>query len=260
MAEEHLNYFFRNRDSIYVEVIEKNGGLPVDTIEAMQDPEKRTIIERVVNSKLSASDLNALLDAAEELDSIDKLLNQAKELQEEQRNFNYLLRLGSTVEEQVKKALEGIGVEMSVQHQGMGAFDFVVRNPSNGREFFLELKSFEHQSQRPLRFAPSQAEKAQKNEPNYAICLLRRPDDNNSLSEEYVHKNLFFKKQIGTYFSDGYGDYLKLQSIKNSSKESRLHVVLLGDERIEVDLKPIIDQSLGFADLTAVMLTYLRGE
>jgi len=249
LAIKYLDSIKKNSSELFFKLTLRDSGLSIDDIKLLNDEDSRQLLKSINNSSINKSDLNELLKVVNDIGSVSKLLEQAKEIREEQENMRFLLAIGEKVENAMRLALEE-SMKVKIHHDGRGAFDFEVTNASNGKSYFIELKSYRNYSSDSFRLAPSQAIRAAKNETNYALALLERPDNIDDVTTDYIKENLKFRKEVGYELQQGLEDYLSYREIaKREGTVSKLHLVLLEKERIEVERSIILSKSDGFSDL-----------
>lgn len=248
-AERYLQQMKSNSSELFYKLTLRDSNLGIDDIKLLSDKESIDLLKTISNTKVSKDELKRLIDLVDEIGSTDKLLEQAQRIKEEQENMNFLLQIGTQVEYAVKKALENENLAFKIDHQGYGSYDISVMNHNTGKQYFLELKSYLSGSNYPFRLSPSQADRASANPKNYALCMLERPY-NNQIDDLYVKSKLVYRKQIGSLLAQGINDFQSYNQIRNRNlNTSRLHLVLLEQERIEVPKDLIICGALNFNSL-----------
>jgi hypothetical protein len=200
---------------IFFKLTIRDSKLDIDDIKLLSDTDNRELLRTINDSSVSKKDIQELLSVVSDIGSTNELLRQAKKIKEEKDNFEFLLQIGTKVEDVVKEALDRSNLDMNTLHKGNGAFDIEIVNPINGKSYLLELKSYKESSPFPFRLAPSQAKRASLNEENYSIGILPRPENDSNINEYYVSNNLRFKKKFGHLLVQGLSDYNVLTEIKN---------------------------------------------
>lgn len=244
LAELYLSTFVSESKSLLFKLTVGNSNIGISAIKMLQDEDSVNLLSKIQDSSVSTKDLAELIDIVTELGSTGLLMQRAEDLREEKRNREFLYQVGEKVEEAIKQTL----IEFEVEKISIGAFDLKI---SNGvKSYFLEVKSFKNTSSYPFLFAPSQANKAMLNEPNYAICTIERPLlEINEISIEYVKQHLLFAKNLSLEFAKGVEDYSKYQEIRSNHSISKLKIDVLGEVRVEVDKNAIINKSKDFDNL-----------
>lgn len=244
LAELYLSTFIGESKSLLFKLTVGNSNIGISAIKMLQDEDSVNLLSKIQQSSVSTKDLTELIDIVNELGSTDLLKQRAEDLREEKRNREFLYKVGEKVEEAIKNTL----TEFNVEKISVGAFDLKISNDE--KSYFLEVKSFKHNSSYPFLFAPSQASRAMLNEPNYAVCTIERPlMEVNEISVEYVKNNLLFAKNLSLEFSKGVQDFSKYKEIKSNHSISKLKIDVLGEVRVEVDKNAIINKSKNFDNL-----------
>jgi hypothetical protein len=244
LADLYLSTFINESKSLYFKLFIDNSNIDISAIELLQDEDSVNLLVKIQESGVSTKDIEELIDIVTELGSTELLKQRAEDLREEKRNREFLYQVGEKVEEAIKNTL----TEFNVEKISIGAFDLKISN--DDKSYFLEVKSFKNKSNYPFLFAPSQANKAMLNEPNYAICTIERPLlEVNEISVEYVTQNLLFAKNLSLEFSKGVEDFSKYKEIRSNHSISKLKIDVLGEVRVEVDKNAIINKSKDFDNL-----------
>ncbi|WP_340158839.1 hypothetical protein [uncultured Maribacter sp.] len=244
LAELYLNTFIGESKSLLFKLTVGNSNVGISAIKMLQDEDSVNLLSKIQQSSVSTEDLTELIDIVTELGSTELLKERAEDLREEKRNREFLYKVGEKVEEAIKNTL----TEFKVEKISVGAFDLKISN--EGKSYFLEVKSFKHNSSYPFLFAPSQANRAMLNEPNYAVCTIERPQmEVNEISVEYVKNNLLFAKNLSFEFSKGVEDFSKYKEIRSNHSISKLKIDVLGEVRVEVEKNAIINKSKDFDNL-----------
>ncbi len=241
LAESYLSTFIRESKNLLFKLTIDNSNIGISAIKMLQDEKSVNLLSKIHKSEVPTEDLEEIIDMINELGSTALLKRRAKQLLDEKQNREFLYKVGEMVEEAIRQALSGF----AVQKISIGSFDLVI---SNGvKKYYLEIKSFGFGSTFPFLFAPSQAQRALLNEPNYAICTIERPlQESNLLSVSYIRSHLKFAKQLSTEFRAGMNDYDTFNRIRGNTNTSKLKFDLLGDLRIEVDRNAILLKSHDF--------------
>jgi hypothetical protein len=131
----------------------------------------------------------------------ERLLSIAESELEKRYDFEFKKRIGDNVERVFKQAFVEMdsGLEISKRE---GRYDFLITNPKNNKEYYLELKSISS-SLRYVKMAQSQAEFSSENNDKYALCVIRRPNNWNALDDsetptDYIKERLKSLTSIGT--------------------------------------------------------------
>lgn len=249
-AEKYLKSFKEKSNELFYKLTMRNSNLTVDEIKMLADPESKSLLKQISNSNLSKKEIQDLIARAELLGSTSSLLKYADDLLAEKQNMDWLLRVGSEIEKAFLQALENESLNGELKHTGSGSFDFKITNDQTGKSFFIELKSYANGSTKPLRFAPSQAERAINSKDDFAICLIERPNDQ-IISTEYIKVHTKSIINSSPLFTTGFNDFKTYCDIMERSGvyDSRLRLVLLEKERIEVSQESLLRSSIDFQSI-----------
>jgi len=253
-AEKYLKSFKDNSNELFFKLTMRDSNFSVDDIKMLSDPESKALLHKIHNSSLSKKDIENLISRAEMLGSVSALLDYADDLVREKQSMEWLLKVGTEVEKAFLDALTNESLKGDLNHIGSGSFDFSILNPTNGKTFYIELKSFSNGSQRPFRFAPSQAKKAINSNGDFAICLIERPDQG-IISTNYIKENTKSIVDSSGLLKTGFEDYLTYKGIvdRNDGYDSKLRLVLLEKERIEVPKQTLFSNSIDFNSIIEII-------
>src|SRR5690606_3890590 len=121
-------------------------------------------------------------------------------------DFKFKLEIGERVEKVFNEALLNSGITSNctkVQHDGIGSHDFEITNSSNGKKFYIELKSYGKSSGNILHLAPSQAKFGSLHPDNYCLASIERPSSIEAVTEEYIKSKLVVRTNVGPLVSKG---------------------------------------------------------
>lgn len=246
LAESYLTNFSDKSRNLFFQLTVSNSDLGINAIKMLQDEKSMKLLSKIQNSDIPQAEIENLLDSIIEAGSFHQIQAKADELLEDQRNFEFLRKVGEKVEVAIKNALQGFNVEKVSK----GSYDLCIGNGS--KQYYLEIKSYANGSDNPFLFAPSQAERAVKDEPNYAICTIERPESNTEeISEQYVIEHLNFGKQLQHIFDSGVKDLRLFDDIRNRKGASRVQFQILGNVRVEILKNKLIEVSSDFDQLIA---------
>jgi len=196
-----------------------------------------------------------LVKIAEELDSLGKdgmsaILQHAKDLLEEEQNFHYLKETGENIEELFKESLEEEGIEIGVNHLGVGAHDFeLYKLDEPDDKVFVEIKSFKHGTRYPFKFASSQVKKSIDAEEDFFVCMLERPDDNEPATVDYLRENLKYKSNVKDIMENAQEDISAFEKISAKQSDVKLVLNLRDKPRVHVDFSLMNRGSESFENL-----------
>jgi hypothetical protein len=190
-----------------------------------------------------------IVSIASEIGDMEGIVNHAKELLSDKQHFDYLQAIGEKFELAFKEALLQEQINAKIVYKGWGSHDYEIQNTSNGKMFFVELKSFSPGSVEPFKLALSQAEKAIKNPNEYSLCALERPKENGIITTDFIKKNLKYKKNIYSLLSNAIQESESFDRIIKSKNDVRLHINLREDVRVSISQNLIMNDAVSFQDL-----------
>lgn len=157
--------------------------------------EAESILELVkLNSSFTDSEMNKLSEIIDVIGT-SSLLRIAEQAMEKEMDFQFKKKIGDKVESVFKEAFEIAASGLTI-HKTEGKCDFYISNPDNDKKYYLELKSI-GTSWKYIRMAQSQAEFSSENAENYALCVIRRPGNDQLISVDFIANNLKNLPQIG---------------------------------------------------------------
>lgn len=180
---------------------------------------------------------------------MNNILEHAWELQEVKRNFDYLLKIGTTVEAAVKIALEAQGLKAKVIPQGIGSHDFEIQNEENGKSFFIELKSHAYGSSSPIKMAISQANKSMQNGDSFALCILKRPEAELAIHVDYIRANLRYWSKVKDILTPTLSEYNQLREMMEREGTVKLYIPLRESVKVSLEHTVLGQYILGFDEL-----------
>jgi hypothetical protein len=249
-GERFLKSFKEKSNELFYKLTMRNSNLTVDDIKMLADPDNKELLRQISNSTISKKEIMDLISMAEMLGSASQLLQYADDLVSEKQDMDWLLKVGSEVELAFMKALKNESLRGELIHTGSGSFDFKITNNKNGKVFYIELKSFAYGSLKPLRFAPSQADRAINSKGDFAICLIERPQTN-AITIDYIKGNTKAIIKGFNIFISGYNDFLMYKKIigREENFDSKLRLILLEKERIEIQKSKLLKQADSFHEM-----------
>ncbi len=192
-------------------------------------------------------DLSALSKVFDEVpNGREKLLEYASDLRDDEIQFQFKKEIGEKVEEIFLEALCNSKIVARIIHQGWGSHDFEIVNQSNGKSYFIELKSHAAESSDPFRLAVSQAKKAIEHSDFFSLVTIERPLGSEYLTLDYIRKNTQSNAQIIELVSAALDEYDQLQRI---ARNRLLHITFRDAIRINIDKNQIIKNSTDFEGL-----------
>lgn len=190
--------------------------------------------EQIMQIMLKPDRIPELAELAE-LDSgdLNQVMVHARQLERESASFRSLQRIGAAMEKLFTQSLLDAGITYEIKFHGIGAWDFEITNPSNGRSFYIELKSWRiNDDPHPIRLAFSQALQAGAGDRPYVLCVVGRSDDVDNTTPEDVRANLVYLKDLAPHFEQAADDIRILRELQRFSAEIRLDVPGISESKI----------------------------
>jgi hypothetical protein len=241
-ASRHLAGFLPHKDALFFELVAK-GNIGSNVIRMLGSDVGVSILKRIAESGMDADEVDKLLELGGELGSLSEIIERAKELVEEQRDFEYKKQVGAATEKAFMDALKAAGIDAEVRYKGTGSHDVEVIGRKTGKMFKVEIKSVSAVSSDPLKLAASQAS-ALINDPNRrALCVLERTVDPELVTPDHIRESLKYKVSIGSLLQKGLTAH---ESLREALNDPMLDVQLLGEPRIRLDRAKFMSGASGF--------------
>lgn len=189
-----LSHFLQRKNDLWVKF-----SMTDELLSLIKDKESLETLEIINASGLSKEDIKELADLYPNgLPS--NVMEYAKEVARKEKEFNFLLQIGTEVERAFVKALEKYKVEKNITHIGSGSYDIRVYNPENKKSFYIELKSCKYGNNDPINIAVSQVKRAVRELPNknFAIVIIERPSSG-KINDNYIESNTKYLKNPGKH-------------------------------------------------------------
>ncbi len=273
LAQLYLKQFTESRGSLFFTLtIQSNPERSADVMRLMRNPE---MISDLAALSESGADLGKLRELAE-LPNIDavlrlaelvptdavmaRVLEYANDLRREHSRFKHLQRIGAMIEEAFRQALleSGIAAEFEhdeqqaaeVKYRGIGSYDFAVVNPTNGKSFYIELKSYKvSENPHPIRLAFSQARRAATSTEPFALCVVRRHQAASEVTPEHVRENLTYVKDLAGSFASVVKDIDRLEAVRRQGQQVWVELNEVDKIKVLVSHKFIEDHGHPFESL-----------
>lgn len=242
-AKRFMPSFMQIKDKLSFDLIIRPN-LSSGVIGLLGDKRYGAVLQTIQQSGMDIEKVKELLDVTGALGSLDEIITKAKEMLEEEQDFEYKKELGERMEQLLKEALDSEGFQTHVQ--GIGDYDISVSNPSNGKAFYIELKSVARGSTDALKLAPSQAMAWRTDDANRALCLIERGASSSSVSIDYVKQNLLTRNALAKDLVAGIDAYSKFLEVKNGQE---LDIQLLGDVRVRLNRTAYLKNAGGYEQL-----------
>lgn len=187
------------------------------------------VLQSIHGHGMNIDQVKELLDVTGTLGSLDKIIDKAKEMLEDMQDFEYKKELGERMEQLLKEALDSEGFLTTLQ--GVGDYDISVTNPTNGKTFYIELKSTAQGSTDALKLAPSQAREWRTDVMDRALCLIERSKSFGPVTIEYVKEHLRSRTGLAHDLAKGNDAYAKFEAVQEGQE---LEIQLLGAVRVKL--------------------------
>lgn len=193
---KYLSHFMQRKNDLWVKF-----SMTDELLSLIKDKEALETLEIIRASGISKEDIKQLADLFPN-GLPNNVMSYAKEEARKKKEFNNLLEVGSKVENAFIELLKDYEVEKDVVHAGGGAYDIRITNPTNGKSFYIEVKSCRYNNTDPINIAISQAKRAVKevSNENFAIVVVERPEDNN-VDPDYIKLYAKYLKNPGQYLT-----------------------------------------------------------
>jgi hypothetical protein len=229
------NTFFK-ADELWVKFSMTN-----EIMNLLSDEKSLEFLQELSESNISLEKFRELMNIAKELDNLGlngmtEILDHAKERLEIEKDFQYLKATGENIEEVFKEALKSEGVEIGINHIGIGSHDFELYNLLDAtKKVFVEIKSYKQGSRNPFKFASSQIKKSVNSPNRFFVCMLERPTDNYPASVKYLKENLNYRTDINSMVSAVLMDIAAFEKIENNSEDVKLVLPLRDKPRVHIN-------------------------
>ena len=130
---------------------------------------------KISSSGISSSDLSTIADLANEIGAA-KLIHLGEIEREKKRDFEFKKSIGENVERVFRDSFVEEELPYEIQYHGIGAYDYIVKNLENEREYYIEIKSIAGRDT-PLKMAKSQGVFASEHIETYSLLVLIRPSN-----------------------------------------------------------------------------------
>ncbi|UAJ14350.1 sacsin N-terminal ATP-binding-like domain-containing protein [Aquirufa lenticrescens] len=264
--KELFKWFSQKKPQLFLETIPDYDR---DKVLSIAQSGKLNSLSKLAESNISKEELNMItanvegvVHLASILENIpgglNILIQYAEQLQKDDEDFKFKLEIGEKVEHVLKEALINSGLNTDctkIDHNGIGSHDFEIRNLINGKQFYIELKSYSKLSIGPLHVAPSQAKFAYSRPLNYCLAAIERPLFIEDVTEDYIKINLKAKTNITEILSKGLADFEKYNQITN---DNNLYLNLREAIRLNISKNELNTNGMTFVQLIEKIKTHLQ--
>ncbi len=165
-----------------------------------------------------------------------------EEKKEEKRDFKFKKQIGNSFEDLFKEYIGRQNLDFELKKMEAPA-DFKIVNKD--KSFYVELKSYSSNSlDKKIRMSFKQAKGAKDFKENYALCILKRPenwsvDSKTNFGYEYMIENVKTVLNIGERIDEG---FTKSLEFKTSLLDSDIHGVGIEfkDNDFKITLQPAV--------------------
>lgn len=271
LAKQYLGQFFNESGRLFYILTIEQSDKSREVMRLMRNPERISDLAAIADSGADVAKLRQLA----ELTSSDSILNQvlrfAQQLEADVASFAFLQSIGAQMEEAFLDALKDAGVIASIErgdgttatvaqidYQGIGSYDFVVRS-SNGKAFYIELKSHKKDNPHPIRLAQSQTKRAAAGTEPFALCVIGREGNPADVDTAYVREHLRYVTDLQTSMAPVAAHIGQLEAMElHHSPDVWLDVTPLHGTKVFVTLDFINARAKSFELLIQDITTALR--
>lgn len=249
LTPRYLSGFQEISNRIFFILTIENSSIGSDVIKMLKNKDNLEVLASISDANIDIAIIKELINISGKIGGMEDILEHARELLQDKLHFEYMQQIGENVELVFKEALLQEGINADIIHQGWGSHDFEVRNPSNNKSMFIELKSFASGSTEPFKLAISQARKAIDMPEKFALCVLERPTQTELVVPDFIRSELKYRKDISTALETAVNDNSDFERIRNNQDNVRLYINLREDVRVSVGHNFVISNCNKFSDL-----------
>jgi len=253
VTKKYFPEFEEFADRAFYNLVLENNPQRRNIIDLLKDRDKIEAVTRLTNTDADLNKLSEIATISHKLGDMDKILDHAKELLEEKKDFEFKKKIGEIVEEVFLETLKEEGIEANVRYQGYGAYDFVFSSNENDEKFYVELKSHASNTNRPIKMAISQAKFAVQQPDCFALCVIERPLNENKLSKDYIKNNLKYKSQIEKVLKETVDDYKVFKYLKEKNDYANIDYELRDKVKVAIDHDYIDSEYKPFYELVKII-------
>lgn len=212
LAKQYLAQFLEESGRMfYILNIEKSDK-GSDVIKLLRQADSIADLVAITESGTDVAKLRKLAQLTSNDAVLDQVIRFAANLESDVVSFTFLQSIGAHMENAFRDALlkAGIAAEIElgegaratvarIDYQGIGSYDFAVRNPANGKAFYIELKSHVLDNPHPIRLAKSQAKRAGAGVEPFALCVVGRDRPAEQVDADYVQRELIYVKELQAF-------------------------------------------------------------
>ncbi|WKN33798.1 DUF3883 domain-containing protein [Porifericola rhodea] len=224
LAQEYLQYTDSRASELWIKF-----SMTPQMLNALSNEQSLELLQVLSDANIDPSQARELINAVSNLnetgvDGISILLKHAVELAEEKRDFVFKNQIGHKVEKILENLLTTEFPSLTPKFVGIGPYDFIITNKDNQKSYFIELKSIKESNKEPIKMAISQASHAAKHKENYALCVIKRPQDNSEISSDYLKSELKCVYQVGKNVERAVEESIQVQKYISSANNIKLSI------------------------------------
>lgn len=273
LAKKYLGKFYERLSGHWFTLTMEGSGKGDKVMSLLHNPDHIDDLVAIAQSGANVAMLRQVAQLTKSDGVLTQVLRFVKKLESEVASFAFLQSIGAEMEYAFQQALEDAGVTASIErgegttasvaqidYQGIGSYDFAVRNPGNGKAFYVELKSYKEGNPHPIRLAQSQAKRAARNESPFALCVIGRDRPADEVDAEYVRQHLGYVKDLHQEFAPVVEDINKLE-VMDTAHDSNIWLdvsELRRESKVFVTHEFIQSRQLGFDVLIADILAAIQ--
>jgi hypothetical protein len=242
LAIKYLSHTVKRSNDLWVRF-----SMTPEIMLVLRDEKSIKLLTEISKANLSEVDQGRVINLINSIGELSekgkqKLMHQASSIIEDEKDFEFKKQVGKKVEDSLKALFVSEFPNYEINYIGKGPYDYLIKNPSNGKSYSIELKSIKHDNYDDIRMAISQARHAHAYPENYALLVIRRPEGNTILTNEYLHANLKCVYQIGSNVKIPVENSYKIESIVASQESIKLS---LEDPTMKVFIRQDYIKTLG---------------
>lgn len=216
-ANTYLPTFSTKRATLYVLALGE--GFSKQIMDIQNSGKSIEDIAELAKIQLSPLEMKLFENAAKVLGT-EKLLAKAKEMLEAKEQIERWKTIGKAAETAFKKALEIVEPSFEILNPDIGK-DFVIK--AKGKQYAIEIKSVDDLKGN-VNMSILQGKTAVIEKDSYALSVLTRPENEQSVDAEYFIKTAQFVPNIGYQIGDTIDNWY--QDLNNLDTQADLKVIL----------------------------------
>ncbi|MGI4873424.1 MAG: sacsin N-terminal ATP-binding-like domain-containing protein [Janthinobacterium lividum] len=270
LAQKYLGKFYERLSTHWFTLVMDGSGKGDKVMSLLHNPDDIDDLVDIAQSGVDMKWLRQMARLAKNEELLTEMLRYAKQLQADAASFAHLQRIGAQMEEAFLIALKDAGITASIErgegakatvakifYQGIGSYDFVVRG-SNGKSFYIEVKSHKKDNPDPIRLAQSQTKRATAASEPFALCVIGREGSPKDVDIAYVQKNLRYVTNLQATLAPVAIHIGQLEAMKKHGSDAWLDVSQLHGSKVMMTLDFIDTHAQSFGQLVEDIKAVLR--